>query len=383
MAIRRTTMDFVAKTMTVEMRDGRSETIAMPAGMAADAIEIQRAVFDFATWELSLALPQANVAVELGWPGPRDLPPPGMPIIYLDQLHWVNLARQRFASSKLRDVDREAANTLVQLASNREILLPMSSAHLVETGPSAGPRRAQLATTILDLSRGWQMRNPVEIRARELRASLSGRTPVAAGVFTLEPNVLFAEASAAETSDNELAELGRRLSAITAVYAAMVDPEQIDVTHGRTKAEFWAAAFQRLADWMREHRTSREHTRINARAALLADLQVEIAAACQAVRTGQSEFEVWLTRAGEGGFADMPYLGRAEGVLYHRLRNAEDRWEPNDLFDLNFLCSAAGYADVVVGEKQTIEYLRRIENEVPTGASMCRTLSEVVAWLGA
>jgi hypothetical protein len=58
----------------------------------------------------------------------------------------------------------------------------------------------------------------------------------------------------------------------------------------------------------------------------------------------------------------MPYGGRLYEVLYHRLRNADDTWERNDLIDMNFLCCAAGYADIVVGEKQTTEYLRRAES---------------------
>ena len=74
----------------------------------------------------------------------------------------------------------------------------------------------------------------------------------------------------------------------------------------------------------------------------------------------------------------MPYVGRLHEVLYHRLRNADDRWERKDLIDMNFLCCAAGYADIVVGEKQTSEYLRRATSRCVPGAVVCRRLPEAV-----
>ena len=79
----------------------------------------------------------------------------------------------------------------------------------------------------------------------------------------------------------------------------------------------------------------------------------------------------------------MPYVGRLSEVLYLRLRNADEKWEANDLNDLNFLCAAAGYADIIIGEKKTIEYLRRAESRVPPSSQLCRQLSEAVGLLNA
>lgn len=79
----------------------------------------------------------------------------------------------------------------------------------------------------------------------------------------------------------------------------------------------------------------------------------------------------------------MPYVGRLGEVLYLRLRNADEKWEANDLNDMNSLCAAAGYADVTVGEKKTIEYLRRVEPRVCPGSQLCRQLSEAVELLSA
>jgi hypothetical protein len=78
--------------------------------------------------------------------------------------------------------------------------------------------------------------------------------------------------------------------------------------------------------------------------------------------------------------AAMPYLSRYWAVVFARLRNAGGSWSGNDLTDLNFLCSAAGYADLVVGEKRTIGDLRAARG-VPPGAALATTLAEAVALL--
>jgi hypothetical protein len=79
----------------------------------------------------------------------------------------------------------------------------------------------------------------------------------------------------------------------------------------------------------------------------------------------------------------MPYLGRHHEVIHQRLSNADDRWEANDLTDINYLACAAGYADVVLAEKKSSEYLKRVRDRAPRGAFVCRRLVEAVAHLEA
>jgi hypothetical protein len=52
-------------------------------------------------------------------------------------------------------------------------------------------------------------------------------------------------------------------------------------------------------------------------------------------------------------------------MLFARLRNADQTWEANDLVDIMFLCCASGYADVVVGERRAIGYLRQARQPRP------------------
>jgi hypothetical protein len=64
-------------------------------------------------------------------------------------------------------------------------------------------------------------------------------------------------------------------------------------------------------------------------------------------------------------------------VISARLRSGAASWKGNDLLDLNFLCCAAGYVNVVVGERRTIGDMRTAR-AVPEGAALACSLSEAV-----
>jgi hypothetical protein len=150
---------------------------------------------------------------------------------------------------------------------------------------------------------------------------------------------------------------------------------------GRAAAERWANGFTGLAQYMRENKTGAEHARLNTQARLIADLGDETALAAHRAGLSPEQYGAWLLDELPARLPEMPYVGRLHEVLYHRLRNADDKWERNDLIDMNFLCCAAGYADVVVGEKKTSEYLRRAESSTAPGGAVCRTLPEALAAL--
>ena len=109
---------------------------------------------------------------------------------------------------------------------------------------------------------------------------------------------------------------------------------------------------------------------------VLADLAPEIVQLAPLERV-----TAWLQRA-DADVAAMPYLSRYRAVVFARLRNVGGISSGNDLTDLNYLCCAAGYADVVVGENRTIGDLRTAPG-VPAGAELATTLAEAVAVLEA
>lgn len=375
-------IDFEHHAARVEVSDGRRETFPMPEAVLAAGKPFLRSKFDFTSATLSLTVSSGDVlVVEIGVAGAADGPPQGRPVVYLDQLHWVSLAKQFHAPEKLNEATSEAAATLIELAETQRILLPLSAGHLTEMAQLEGRWRDHLGLTLMALSRGWQMRNPVAVRMEEFLRGMRGESPRAPDVFTLQPEVLFTASKPAEPATDlppPFQDLLPRLTWASALYAAVLDDEPLDMREGHDAAERWATGFSGLAQYMREHRTSAKHARINTQARLIVDLGDETAIAAQRAGLSPDQYSRWLQDDLPERLREMPYVGRLHEVLYHRLRNADTKWEGNDLIDMNFLCSAAGYADIVIGEKQTSEYLRRAQSRSAPGAAVCRTLPEAI-----
>src|SRR4051812_41342989 len=135
-------------------------TREVPMGSA-----VRRSRMDLERRVLVLTLDDGqSLEVDIGVSG-RGVPA-DVPVVYLDQLHWISLAQRVWAPERLRESERDAAETLIALARERQVVLPLAGAHMTELAPVAGRRRRDVAATILGLSRGWQMQNPARIRAR-------------------------------------------------------------------------------------------------------------------------------------------------------------------------------------------------------------------------
>jgi hypothetical protein len=255
-----------------------------------------------------------------------------------------------------------------------EIVLPFSSGHLVETGPLHGERRVAHACTVLEFCRGWQMRNPVAVRDQELSAALDNRDPRASEVFTLDADVLFTRpliTADAIATMGPFATLLSRLVAISSIYSAVVDPGPIPDEGGKAAALAWAKGYESFAIGVRGEPP--ERVRRMCLGLLLTDLVAEL---LELVDGDPAALVSWTARA-QGDVEAMPYLGRLLAVVFARVRNATGPWRGSDLNDLHCLCSAAGYADIVCGEKRTIGDLKTARRVV-SGAALATTLAETV-----
>jgi hypothetical protein len=90
------------------------------------------------------------------------------------------------------------------------------------------------------------------------------------------------------------------------------------------------------------------------------------------------QFDAWLAEGAETDLAAAPALGRIREVLHLRLRNADDIWEANDLIDLLYLATAGAYADVLIGERKTCNYLLRAGGDVTPGSAVFRRMIDAV-----
>jgi hypothetical protein len=97
-------IDFEHRFATIELSDGRRETFPMPAALVAAGVPFLRSRFDFTSDTLSFTVTSGDVLiVEVGTASGADGPPTGRPVVYLDQLHWVSLAKQRHTPEKLKE----------------------------------------------------------------------------------------------------------------------------------------------------------------------------------------------------------------------------------------------------------------------------------------
>jgi hypothetical protein len=389
MDMRRMTVELDQRMCEFEVEDGSVFRAPLPAGTFGEADPgVGRVSVDIEEQELSLTFPAGDeVTIETGPFQSGEPQSDGRAVVYLDQCHWVTLAQQQWAPQKVAERDREAAARLIALAQSRQVILPLSGGHLTETTGLLGPRRRHLATTMIGLSRGWQMLNPVVVRGIELSAALAGRDLAVTGVFGLKPYSLFIDGPEMPSGGDDLPapwpEVHRRVVCALSIYSTLVEPERLKSPEGEEMAERWAAKHQKLALGMRELGTAKEDIPDVAWAMLLSDLQQEIAEAAMRAGVSAEDAIEWLDDNARSDLAGMPYLGRQHEVIRQRLSNADDRWEANDLTDVNFLACAAGYADVLVGEKKMSEYLRRAEARVTSGAAVYRTLPDAVAGIEA
>jgi hypothetical protein len=384
---RRLVVDHENGRMTVERADGTLVVRPMRMRAPAGTVEIRRSDYDIAARELVLTLPAGDhVTIEVGAPGDGDRPGRDRPVVYLDQNHWVALARCIYnpAAQPTPEVN-DAASVIIGLARSGDIILPLSSAHLFETARKDGRQRRQLATTMLSLSRGWQMRNPLAVRRAELSAAMRCEAPLAADVITLAPDVVFASGAGGPVAPSDFGEswrsLYQRIVSISAIYAVMIEDEREDLPQARDLAARWAGVHDQLARHFRADQASKDEIEAISFQFLLADLQDEIVRAAQQAGITPARYVAWLEQSAENAIAQMPHLGRLRHLVLLKLRNADEKWEPNDLADTHFLTCAAGYADLVVGERKHINLLRRTMREVPDGAQLERTLVNAVAWL--
>jgi hypothetical protein len=216
---------------------------------------------------------------------------------------------------------------------------------------SDGQERYRLALTILQLSTGWQLRDPLDVRKRELWADLALRYRsyclMPKPVFSLEPGALHAARNVQTAApDGFGAELGLMYHAVTSTLAdfdTMLDAEHLPSNEPGT----WAVDLQ--------HYTDAEVT--------------------------TDDLSDWTLRRSKVAVPSMPALGLFREVLHEKLVNRHTQWEPNDLTDLVYLTCAAGYANHVVGEHSATGYIRNAQRRLGRTVNVHRNLKSLMAEL--
>ena len=306
-------------------------------------------------------------------------------VVYLDQKDWNTLANTLYKPAKVPDAERAAAEKLIAWARAKKVLLPMSAGHMAETCKwSNDEERYRLALTIVQLSSGWQMRDPLDVRRFELRQSFTtrfkdtGLEPIE--IFTLEPNAVHGETRGQKHPDvpndfpPDIALAFEALTSVSATFDTRLDADSIamDPSPG------WVIRNQRFTDWLAGEKDCNSlQKRQSVDAFFVADTKTEIAE--EAFRSGITPDEMgqWLLNEREGRVAVMPCLGLFRETLVSMNLNRAS-WEDNHLTDLMYLTCAAGYADYVVAERQLVGYMEQALKRLDRPINVYRRIQDLV-----
>lgn len=294
------------------------------------------------------------------------------PVVYLDQRDWIDFARWEKDAAGVSPDKKMFFEVLAQASADQRVVLPISGAHLVETAKRGGPSRIELASTMLRHSRGWQMRSVAALRRAELRALFGGGALTKPDVVTLAPQAALDMRRGAPPAPD----LGPEISGLLErqVWATVLTDLLLDTNptpdEGKEACEQWAQSFVPLATAIPGNAKAKARLRDLTRVRFISDLGDELPAAANERGVTADDFGSWLATGAERDIAHTPGLGRMREVLHLRLSNANETWEGNDLNDWLHLSYAAGYLDLVLGERKTVNYLRRAAPRVPAGAAL-------------
>lgn len=298
-------------------------------------------------------------------------------------------AGELFTAKSKNPVELGAADAVIRSSTAGKVLLPLSTAHLVETARTGNPeRRTKLAESMLQLYDGWHMRHPLDVRQFELIALLKGEaTPSTAELcpFSTEPNSPFQAERWPNTfrTSDEFSGGQQKFIADRAwrdAWSEALRHDADDADERRIADQFiegWTKGFEELGRYMGENPAPRD-VRLAAAGKLMTDLSKEIALASARAGIEPQDLAVHLRPENlVGSFAKLPFVGRLLEVTYQRLRNPQTKWKRNDLIDMTYLCCAAAYADFIVAERATAHFLRLGADNFPSGALVLRDLSEL------
>ena len=345
-------------TMSIDFADGRHVRSSLGRDAFGPASAIASSTFLPQSSQLNLRTTRGHdIVVDL--PKLADLAPlRRRPTIYLDQNHWSTLTDTVHQPDRVKNEhERNAAIRLIELAKAREVILPMSAAHLSETAKQVdGEQRYQRALTIAQLSSGWQLRDPLDLRRFELRQALTVRyrrrclIPLAA--VTLEPGAVHAgRESRLPDADAELPPHAQWIVHAIRCTAGIIDAV-LDAKHmPMTPVPGWAAGLQQFAAFLRDNPTGKEMKRRRTYAKFIADLGQELPEAAYRAGITPADMSDWVRNYSEEDLPGMPTLGLFREVLHEKLSDGQLRWADNDLIDMMYLTAAAGYCDYVAGER--------------------------------
>lgn len=375
-------------TISIDFADGRRVRSSLGRDAFGPTSAIASSTFLPRSSQLNLRTRRGHdIVVDL--PQAADLAPMrGRPAIYLDQNHWSTLTNTIHQPDRVKDEhERNAAVRLIELAKSRKVILPMSAAHMSETVKQVDrEQRYRRALTITQLSGGWQLRDPLDLRRFELRQALTvrygRRRLVPPAAVTLEPYAVhLGRDSRLPGAGADLPPQARwtvhAIRCIGGIIDAVLDAEHIPMT----PVPGWAADLQQFAAFLRDNPTGKEVKRRRTHAKFIADLGLELPEAAYRAGITPAEMSDWALNYSEEDLPGMPALSLFREVLHEKLSDGQLRWEDNDLIDMMYLTAAVGYCDYVVGERAHAAHISSALRRLGRADKLHRRLHSLVKQL--
>lgn len=307
----------------------------------------------------------------------------GRPVIYLDQKDWSLLANSQHRPKLVITSERDAAQKIINLANSRKIILPVSAGHLSETLKwTDDTARHKLGLTIAQLSGGWQMRDPLDVRRFELKRAYAHRFHLGpiqpSEVITLEPFAIHGstrgEALHTPVYDlpDEVRQAADALTSSSLYLDMLLNVESIP----SGSSPGWVEKNQGFTDWLAGETRTTAQKRQSIKVFFLMDIGKEAAEEAYASGTTVEEFEQWMRNHWEEDLTGMPALELFCEVLIGLHLNQTRKWTNNDLTDLMYLTCAAAYSDYVVTEKLMASQIAQAQRRLNRPVNVFRSFSD-------
>jgi hypothetical protein len=90
------------------------------------------------------------------------------------------------------------------------------------------------------------------------------------------------------------------------------------------------------------------------------------------------EMKEWAIEYFNDDLPRMPAFASYYEAIADKRTDPNSRWEQNDLTDLMFLSTGAAYADFTVGERKTIDLLKRAIRRKHKPTIVCSSIAELM-----
>lgn len=373
-------INYETNSMKVIFQDGRVLEDALDPPSTSGDHYISSSVFDWENWQIFSTTTRGHTIIAEGY-NPNSAPPlNGRPSVYLDQNHWRTLTDAIHHPSRIADqLELDAAVELIYLAADGGVVLPLSMGHMIETSGLHGDPRYEVGVTMASLSKGWQIRNPLDLWKWEAEATIYrhlGRpSPAAPHAISTEPGSLYESGAnlgvSGSTSDNEIFMTMLTMPSVT--LSSLIEPDSVQ----KDQLIKWIDRHTGITRQINEIEATKSERRNVARRRYWNENIAFYVKPYRAL-TNSLDSPIFSDRELPKVLAPSPMVGLLSELFVRRFIDKQTKWRRNDLIDMFYLSSAAAYANYVCAEAHTGTQLRSTQKALGRTQTVFTSLRELV-----